>query len=74
MGMQGFDTTHLRALAMLSRLTVLNLYFLHWAESVVSTGLTLLATSLPRLRVLNAPRNVLVCADCLTDYTQVPRT
>lgn len=74
MSMQGFNTTHLRALAMLSRLTVLNLYFLHWAEPVVSTGLTVLAAHLPRLRTLNAPRIVLVCFHCLTYRIQVPRS
>jgi hypothetical protein len=57
---------HLRALAGLPQLTVLNLYFLHWAESVTSTGLTLLANSLPRLRVLNASKHVLVRPHCWT--------
>ena len=62
--MQVFDAMHLRALAGLPQLMVLNLYFLHWAESVTSTGLTLLADKLPRLRVLNAPEHVLVRPHC----------
>jgi hypothetical protein len=74
MSMQVFDSMHLRALAALPRLRVLNLHFLHWAEIVVSTGLTLLTTSLPRLRILHAPRHVLVCSHCLTDCHPVPRT
>ena len=41
-------------------MTVLNLYHLGWESDVITTGLTLLAASLPRLRVLNAPRHVLV--------------
>ena len=72
--MQVLDSMHLRALSQLPRLRVLNLYFLHWAEAVVSTGLTLLAAHLPRLRVLNAPRNVLVCHHRLKDCIQMPRT
>ena len=69
MTVQVFDSMHLRALAGLPQLTVLNLYFLHWAESVTSTGLTLLANSLPRLQVLNAPEHVLVRPHCWTTYS-----
>ena len=53
---------HLRLLAALPRLTVLNLHRMTWAEDAISAGPTLLATSLPRLRVLNVPDQALVCS------------
>jgi hypothetical protein len=51
---------HLRVLTKLPKLAVLNLYDVPWAEDTFCTGLTLLAAALPRLRVLNAPTEVLV--------------
>ena len=57
---QAIGAGHLRAVAALPRLTVLNLYHLRWAEDAVNLGLGWLAARLPCLRVLNAPRNVLV--------------
>ena len=51
---------HLRLLAALPRLTVLNLYHMTWAEDTISMSATLLATILPRLRVLNIPGRALV--------------
>lgn len=42
------------------QLTVLNLYQVLWAEDAVTSALTMLAASLPHLRVLNVPTYVLV--------------
>jgi hypothetical protein len=55
--------SHLRALAALPHLTKLNLYHLRWAEDAVKLGLGWLAAQLPRLRILNAPSEVLVRHD-----------
>jgi hypothetical protein len=58
---QGIQASHLRALAALPQLTLLNLIRVHLAEdAVVLGGLGWLAARLPRLRVLNAPADVLV--------------
>jgi hypothetical protein len=62
--MQGLCVAHLHLLAALPRLTVVNLYFLDWANDAIGAGPTLLAASLPRLRVLNAPSEVLVRSRC----------
>ena len=40
---------------------MLNLYHVHWEEDAISTGATMLAASLPRLQILNAPFEALVC-------------
>ena len=50
----------LRVLAALPRLAVLNLHCTTWAKDAVSTGLSVLAASLPCLRVLNAPSDALL--------------
>ena len=57
---QGLGIEHLRLLAALPRLTVLNLRHMTWAEDAVGAGPTLLATTLPHLRVLNVPGRALV--------------
>ena len=62
---QGIGADHLRALTGLPRLTKLNLYHLHWAEDAVELGLGWLAARLPRLKILNAPSDVLVRPWCL---------
>jgi hypothetical protein len=57
---QGIGADHLRALTGLPRLTKLNLYHLHWAEDAVELGLSWLAARQARLKILNAPSDVLV--------------
>ena len=58
-------------LAALPQLTVLNLHRLTWAEDAIGAGVTLLATILPRLRVLNVPDRALVRS---TVHATVPST
>ena len=50
----------MQALAALPRLSVLNLRHVHWAEDAVKMGLPWLAARLQRVRVLNAPQDVMV--------------
>ena len=58
---QELGVEHLRALAALPRLTVLNLQNVFWAEDAeVAPALARLVAHLPRLRVMNAPDDVLV--------------
>jgi hypothetical protein len=57
---QGLGAMHLRALASLPQLIVLNLDTVNWAEECLELGLGWLVARLRRLRVLNAPNDVLV--------------
>jgi hypothetical protein len=58
---QGLSGSHLRALAALPQLTMLNLIRVHLAEDAVELGgLGWLAAHLPRLRVLDACTHELV--------------
>ena len=52
--------SHLRAVAALPRLMVLNLYNVCWTGKAITMGLASLAALLPCLRILNAPSPVLV--------------
>jgi hypothetical protein len=61
-----FGVRHLRALAALPQLVVVNLYHLTWADERTSDALTTLVHSLPHLRVLNAPFYALVCPCCMS--------
>jgi hypothetical protein len=58
--MQTLGTRHLSALTALKRLKVLDVSNVDWAEDAISSGATMLAASLPLLRVLDAPHHVLV--------------
>ena len=52
---------HMRALAELPELAVLNLGAMEWEDACFKPGLDWLAVQLPHLRVFNAPSHVLVC-------------
>lgn len=62
---------HLRALANLSGLIVLNLGAREWEDARVKPGLDFLVARLPRLRVFNAPAHVLVCMFSLSRRSEV---
>ena len=62
---QGIGVSHLRALAALPNLSMLNLARLPWAEDAIKLGPGYLVARLPHLRVLNASQDVLVRPCCL---------
>ena len=63
---QDIGASHLRALAALPQLTLLNLIRVHLLEDAIELGgLGWLAARLPRLRVMDAPADVLVRPWCL---------
>ena len=57
---QGIGVNHLRALAALPSLSMLNTYCMPWAADAVKLGLGWLVVRLPCLRVFGAPHEVLV--------------
>jgi hypothetical protein len=63
-GDQEIEMEHLRVLMALPQLRILNLYHTRWEEDTNCTGLATLLAGLPRLRVLNGPKAVLVRTFC----------
>jgi hypothetical protein len=57
---QGLGAGHMRALARLPQMKVLNLYDTIWQKDAIALGPEWLTARLPRLQVFNAPANVLV--------------
>jgi hypothetical protein len=58
--LQDIGAVHLRALAALPWLTAVHLNCLRWAQGADKLGFGWLAARLPRLRILNAPPELLV--------------
>lgn len=57
---QGFGAGHMRALAKLPQLKMLNLYDMVWQRDAIALGPEWLVSRLSRLTVFNAPATVLV--------------
>lgn len=62
---QGIGASHLRALAAMPQLRMLNLSNLKWTEDAVNLGPGWLVARLPSLRVFEAVSRLLVRLQCL---------